>query len=167
VSTPSDEFSGEQSSQSTDEDRQEPEQGSSDEQSARETQGEEQAAPDEQPVEGRQGEEQAASRQEESLPPEAQGEAHGGPLGCCLGVVAGIFLMALLTTGIPLLLFPRGLPGTIALPLSLIAAIPCGYLGWQIGKRIYREYELSPRQKQKLAAWEKRREEQQVRKRKR
>ena len=24
------------------------------------------------------------------LPPEAQGETHGGPLGCCLGVMIGL-----------------------------------------------------------------------------
>ena len=94
----------------------------------------------------------------EALPPEAQGETHGGPLGCCLGTVAGLFLMALLTTGIPLLLARPGfLPSTIALILSLVAAVFCGILGWRIGKRVYREYDLSPRQKQKLAAWEKRR----------
>jgi hypothetical protein len=153
VSTPPDEFSDEQSTQSTEEESQEPEQPSPDEQSTTETQDEEQPSP--------------PSPQERTLPPEAQGETHGGPLGCCLGAVAGIFLMALLTTGIPLLLSTRGLPGTIALPLSLVAAIPCGFIGWQIGKRIYREYELSPRQKQKLAAWENRRAEQRARKRQR
>jgi hypothetical protein len=30
-------------------------------------------------------------------------------------------------------------------------AIIFGYLGWKIGKRVYREYELSARQQQKLA----------------
>jgi hypothetical protein len=112
-----------------------------------------------------QSEEQPAS-QETVLPPEAQGETHGGPLGCCLGTIAGLFLMALLTTGLPLLLSGHGLSGAIALPLSVVAAIICGFLGWQIGKRVYREYELSPRQKQKLEDWEKRRSAQQARKHK-
>jgi hypothetical protein len=80
-------------------------------------------------------------------------------------MVAGIFLMASLTTAIPLLLFQHALSGAIALPLSLVGAILCGFLGWQIGKRVYREYELSPRQKQKLEAWEKRKTDQQARKR--
>src|SRR5260370_35410146 len=30
------------------------------------------------------------------LPPEAQGELHGGPLGCCLGVTIGLLLSTLL-----------------------------------------------------------------------
>ena len=156
MSTPPDEISDKQNTQSTNKESQEPEQASADEQATANVSDEKQAPADEQATADVQSEKQAAT-QERSLPPEAQGETHGGPLGCCLGAVAGIFLMALLTTGIPLLLSPRGLPGTIALPLSLIAAIPCGYLGWQIGKRIYREYELSPKQKQKLAAWENRR----------
>jgi hypothetical protein len=127
----------------------------------------EQTSPDEQLVTTTTQSEEPLSPQETALPPEAQGETHGGPLGCCLGTVAGLFLMAFLTTGIPLLLSQHSLFGTMALPLSLVAAIFCGFLGWQIGKRVYREYELSPRQKRKLEAWEKRRTAQQTRKRQR
>src|SRR4051812_14890085 len=29
---------------------------------------------------------------ENTLPPEAQGEANGGPLGCCLGIMVGLLL---------------------------------------------------------------------------
>jgi len=29
-----------------------------------------------------------------------------------------------------------------------------GYVGWKIGKRVYREYELSPRQQKRLALLE-------------
>lgn len=112
-------------------------------------------------------EEAQPASQEPALPPEAQGETNGGPLGCCLGTIAGIFLVVLFTTGLPLLLFHHALPGGIALPVSLVGAILCGFLGWKIGKRVYREYELSPRQRQKLEEWEKRRMEQQARKRRR
>jgi len=34
---------------------------------------------------------------------------------------------------------------------AIVAAVLCGYIGWKIGKRVYREYELSPRQQKKLA----------------
>jgi hypothetical protein len=145
VSTPPDSFPDEQH---IDELRQEPEQEPADEQPAAEIAGE--ALP---------------SSQETALPPEAQGETNGGPLGCCLGTIAGTFLTVLLTTGIPLLLFHYALPGGFALPLSLAGAILCGFLGWKIGKHIYREYELSPRQQQKLEEWEKRRIEKVARKR--
>jgi hypothetical protein len=139
VSTPPDSFSDEQDSH-------EPEQETS------------QEHPDERPTAETQGEEPPSS--ETAVPPEAQGETNGGPLGCCLGTVAGLFLTVLLTTGIPLLIYQHALPGGIAFPLSLVGALLCGILGWRIGKRVYREYELSPRQKQKLEAWEKRKEQQ-------
>jgi hypothetical protein len=117
-----------------------------------------QERPDEQPTPAT-SEEELPSAQA-VLPPEAQGETNGGPLGCCLGTIAGLFLTVLFTTGIPLLIYQHALPGGIAFPISLIGAIVCGILGWWIGKRVYREYELSPRQKQKLEAWEKRKEQQ-------
>lgn len=139
MSTPPDSFSDEQDSH-------EPEQETS------------QEHPDERPTAETQGEEPPSS--ETALPPEAQGETNGGPLGCCLGTVAGLFLTVLLTTGIPLLIYQHALPGGIAFPLSLAGALLCGIFGWRIGKRVYREYELSPRQKQKLDAWEKRKEQQ-------
>jgi len=89
---------------------------------------------------------------ESLLPPEAQGETNGGPLGCCLGVTAGILLS--------LLLGLIGLGHLIMVPLSgiihtdaitniriatgffaFIGAILGGYFGWKIGKRVYREYD--------------------------
>jgi hypothetical protein len=156
VSTPPDAFSDENSAQEAPEGQE----------SQQDQQVPEMSSPEEPPAAATQGKEQP-SPQETGLPLEAQGETHGGPLGCCLGTVAGIFLMALLTTGLPLLLTQHRPSEAIALPLSLVAGIVCGIVGWQIGKRIYREYELSPRQKQKLAAWEKRRSEQLARKSKR
>jgi hypothetical protein len=139
VSTPPDSFPDEQGSQ-------EPEQVTG------------QEHPDERPTVETPEEEPSTS--ETALPPEAQGETNGGPLGCCLGTVSGLFLTVLLTTGIPLLIYQHALPGNIAFPLALVGALICGVLGWRIGKRVYREYELSPRQKQKLEAWEKRKEQQ-------
>ncbi len=67
---------------------------------------------------------------EAQLPPEAQGETNGGPLGCCLGVTVGLLL-------------------------SLTVA--------KIGKHLYREYELSPRQQQRLAHLEQRQLQRQAR----
>ena len=75
------------------------------------------------------------------LPPEAQGETNGGPLGCCLGTVVGILLTALLLLGASLLLSNGGLLGFATLPVIILGAIICGYFGWKIGKRIYKEYE--------------------------
>jgi hypothetical protein len=104
---------------------------------------------------------------EAQLPPEAQGETNGGPLGCCLGVTVGLMLSIFLgVIGLshllllPFLLFFHADPLTgirIATGFfGLIGVIAGGYFGWKIGKRVYREYELSPRQKQRLAYLEKR-----------
>lgn len=76
------------------------------------------------------------------LPPEARGEANGGPLGCCLGVVAGIFLTALIITAVSVVLRNGGYLSFGTLPILLIGAIVCGYFGWKIGKKVYREYEI-------------------------
>src|SRR5690348_3746657 len=94
------------------------------------------------------------------LPPEAQGETNGGPLGCCLGVTVGL----LLSLGIAILsrlyadplaqVFHENLSIIVRIVMTIFAiggAIVFGYLGWKIGKRLYREYELSARQQQKLA----------------
>ncbi len=103
---------------------------------------------------------------EELLPPEAQGEANGGPLGCCLGIVVGLLLTALLTTGLSLALANGGTLSFATIPVLFIGTVLGGYLGWRIGKRVYKEYELSPRQKRKLAQQQRRLEEME-RKRKR
>ena len=94
------------------------------------------------------------------LPPEAQGETNGGPLGCCLGVTVGLLLslaIAILSRlyADPLAqVFHENLSIIVRLVMTIFAiggAIIFGYLGWKIGKRVYREYELSARQQQKLA----------------
>jgi len=96
----------------------------------------------------------------EQLPPEAQGETNGGPLGCCLGVTMGLLLslvIAILSRlyADPLAqVFHENLSIIVRLVMTITAiggAIVFGYLGWKIGKRVYREYELSPRQQRRLA----------------
>jgi hypothetical protein len=88
-----------------------------------------------------------------TLPPEAQGEANGGPLGCCLGTMVGLLLslsLALLSRAYAtslgsllqgnfwlLGLLVRILMGIMAFVLAIIF----GYFGWRLGKRFYREYE--------------------------
>jgi hypothetical protein len=89
---------------------------------------------------------------QEALPPEAQGEVNGGPLGCCLGVAIG--LMVSLSIAVIGRLYANDLLPVLHSPLlvlillrvamgivGLAAAIICGYFGWKIGKRLYREYE--------------------------
>ncbi len=84
------------------------------------------------------------------LPPEAQGEANGGPLGCCLGVTVGLLLSLSIAIVGRLYgdtfatIFQGYLAIFIRVVMALIAigaAILCGYFGWKIGKRAYREYE--------------------------
>ena len=77
------------------------------------------------------------------LPPEAQGEAHGGPLGCCLGLVVGVFLTALLMTIASVALGNGGFLGVATVPVLALGTILCGYFGWKIGKKLYREYDTS------------------------
>jgi hypothetical protein len=104
---------------------------------------------------------EAAPTSEAELPPEAQGEANGGPLGCCLGISVGIMLCLflgligfgqLLASGIVLLVHADAITNIrIATGLlAVIGALLGGISGWKIGKRVYREYELSPRQKKRL-----------------
>jgi hypothetical protein len=76
-----------------------------------------------------------------TFPQEAQGEMHGGPLGCCLGVVVGLFLTMLIIVGISLLLANGAFLGAATLPVDLLGGAICGYLGWRIGQRVYRVYE--------------------------
>ncbi len=104
---------------------------------------------------------QAAPVTQEALPPEAQGEVNGGPLGCCLGVAIG--LMVSLSIAVIGRLYANDLLPVLHSPLlvlillriamgivALAAAIICGYFGWKIGRRLYREYEapvINPRRK--------------------
>ncbi len=99
------------------------------------------------------------------LPPEAQGETNGGPLGCCLGITVGIMLSLFLgvigfghlMANLLVFLIHADPITNIRIATGLfviIGIILGGFFVWKIGKRIYREYELSPRQKKKLEALE-------------
>ncbi len=78
---------------------------------------------------------------EAALPPEAQGEANGGPLGCCLGTVVGLLLTALLLLGVSILLSNGGVLNVATVPVIILGTIAGGYFGWKIGRRVYKEYE--------------------------
>jgi hypothetical protein len=109
---------------------------------------------------------EAASVLQAELPPEARGETNGGPLGCCLGITVGIMLCLflgvigfgqLLAAGLAQL-FHADIIATIRFATGLLAlagAMLGGFLGWKIGKRVYREYELSPRRRRRLEKLEK------------
>lgn len=88
---------------------------------------------------------------EETLPPEARGEANGGPLGCCLGMMIGLlFGGVLLSLSLTALNYSsathnyglvgwlvRILIGLLAFVLAVVFAV----IGWKLGKRFFREYE--------------------------
>jgi hypothetical protein len=83
------------------------------------------------------------------LPPEAQGEANGGPLGCCLGVIVGLLLslsIALISRfyADPLAqVFGGALSLIVRITMvlvAIIAVVVCSRFGWKIGKKLYREY---------------------------
>jgi hypothetical protein len=89
-------------------------------------------------------------QEESQLPPEAQGETNGGPLGCCLGTTIGL----LLSVSIALLsrFYADSLVSLLGEALSIVtrilmifvaivAIVICGYLGWRVGKGVYREYD--------------------------
>ncbi len=89
----------------------------------------------------------------EALPPEAQGEVNGGPLGCCMGVTIGLLLS--LSLIILSYVFANPLRGLfqgndsllgllVRILMGLLAfalAIFLGVVGWRLGKRFFREYE--------------------------
>jgi hypothetical protein len=88
----------------------------------------------------------------QSLPPEAQGELNGGPLGCCLGVFIGLIVSLLIAVfgrlyANPLVpVFHSALLVLILLRIlmaigAIAGAIIFGYFGWKIGRKLYREYE--------------------------
>src|SRR5581483_680639 len=86
---------------------------------------------------------------EGTLPPEAQGEVNGGPLGCCLGVMVGLLLSLSLVIFSYLFANPlRGLfQGNDSLLglivrilmgiLAFALAICFGIIGWRLGKRFF------------------------------
>ncbi|HLJ32038.1 MAG TPA: hypothetical protein VKU38_00215 [Ktedonobacteraceae bacterium] len=87
---------------------------------------------------------------ESLLPPEARGEANGGPLGCCLGVTIGLVLSLSIAIVGRLYgdTFASVFQGYLAIMIRVVmalvaigAAILFGYFGWKIGKRAYREYD--------------------------
>nr|BBH94395.1 hypothetical protein KTA_25940 [Thermogemmatispora argillosa] len=103
--------------------------------------------------------EAGAGRAGQSTPAAASstdGETNGGPLGCCLGVTVGLLLslslpVAARLIGSPVTDFLNGALLRVAMVLAaLVAASICGYFGWKIGRLLYREYELSPRQRRRL-----------------
>jgi len=106
---------------------------------------------EEQVSEGEEGQETLVSP-ESLLPPEAQGETNGGPLGCCLGMTVGIMLsllLGLIGLGHLLMIPLSGIIHTDAITniriatgfFSFLGAVLGGYFGWKIGKRVYREYD--------------------------
>jgi hypothetical protein len=145
-----------------------PEQQGDDEELPADVKTEQEAQPGEQET----GEEHESDNMQ--LPPEAQGETNGGPLGCCLGVAVGLLLslvIAILSRlyADPLAqVFHENLSITVRLVMAIFAiggAIVFGYLGWKIGKRVYREYELSSRQQQRLAQLEQKYQQRQAQRR--
>ncbi len=108
------------------------------------------------------------------LPPEARGETNGGPLGCCFGVSMGLLTSAgIVSLSIPLLShITAGLNGflaflviVVAIIFVIIATLALGYVGWKIGRRVFREYEPDPRQQRKMARLQQRQLEYAQRKR--
>jgi len=98
------------------------------------------------------------------LPPEAQGEVNGGPLGCCFGISMGLLLSAgIASLSIPVInhfFAGRGLLSLttqiLVIVLAIVGFFLFGYLGWRIGRRVFREYEPSPAQQRKMARLEQR-----------
>ena len=101
------------------------------------------------------------------LPTMAQYETNGGPLGCCMGIVVGVLISLLLgiigfgrvTANLIVFLVHVDPATNIRIATALFTVIGTalgGYIGWKVGKRLYREYELSPKRQQKLERLEKR-----------
>jgi len=101
-----------------------------------------------------QGQQEAAEAQksQEPIPPEAHWEVNGGPLGCCLGVAVGLVIS--LSVAVIGRIYANALLPVLHSPLLILillrivmvicgiaGAIIFGYLGWKIGKKLYREYE--------------------------
>ena len=93
--------------------------------------------------------EEKAPDPENTLPPEAQGEVNGGPLGCCLGFMVGALLggvlLSLSLTVLNHAFADYGLAGwLVRVLLGILAFVLLIFLcrtGWKLGKRFYREYE--------------------------
>ena len=94
--------------------------------------------------------EQSSTEEQTQVPPEAQDETNGGPLGCCLGVMVGLLLS--LSIAIISRFYAdqpaQVLGGTLSLVIRIvmsivafIAVVICGKFGWKIGKKLYRAYD--------------------------
>lgn len=59
---------------------------------------------------------------------------NGGPLGCLLGAITGFLVGGFL--GTTLLTFYR----FVGIPLTLCLTIGLAIVGWQIGRKVFREY---------------------------
>jgi hypothetical protein len=101
----------------------------------------------------------ATSSPEAQLPPEARGDVNGGPLGCCFGISMGLLLGAgIASLSIPVISHFFSDRGWLALTTQILIVILViagffllGYIGWKIGRRIFREYEPSSAQQRKMA----------------
>jgi len=106
----------------------------------------------------------AASAPETQLPPEARGDVNGGPLGCCFGVSMGLLLSAgIASLSIPVISHFFSDRGWLALTTQILVIVLAvagffllGYIGWKIGRSIFREYEPSAAQLRKMARLEQR-----------
>ncbi len=100
-----------------------------------------------------------SSAPEAQLPPEARGQVNGGPLGCCFGISMGLLLSAgIASLSIPVISHFFADRGWLALTTQILVIVLAiagffllGYIGWKIGRRVFREYEPSPAQLRKLA----------------
>lgn len=101
----------------------------------------------------------ATSEPTVQLPPEARGDVNGGPLGCCFGISMGLLLGAgIASLSIPVISHFFSDRGWLALTTQILVIVLAiagffllGYLGWKIGRRVFREYEPSPAQVRKMA----------------
>ena len=101
----------------------------------------------------------AASAPAAQLPPEARGDVNGGPLGCCFGISMGLVLSAgIASLSIPVISHFFADRGWLALTTQILVIVLAiagffllGYIGWKIGRRVFREYEPSPAQLRKMA----------------
>lgn len=59
---------------------------------------------------------------------------NGGPLGCLLGAITGVLVGGFL--GTTLLTFYR----LVGIPLTVFLTIGLAIIGWQIGRKVFREY---------------------------
>lgn len=111
--------------------------------------------------------EKTTTESEIVLPTMAQYETNGGPLGCCIGIVVGILISLLfgvigfgrVTANLIVFLVHADPVTNIRIATALFTVIGIvlgGYIGWKVGRRLYREYDLSPKRQQKLERLEQR-----------